>query len=808
MEETNPEQDIQAPNRYTIQVCQRMRAAAVAPETVAQVYRPDGSFVAGLTLDRLTYLKAAYDSCSGLPALADLRPGTFEEELARLLLHNSPRALKRDSTAQQASAPATLLQVLRTGLGVTKERNVSPLAVHFDTEAFWSSNTRDQLFGASHQAGGIKWTGASLANPPPSATEMDKCLRWAIAASLEDEATLTTLLLPATASSGYARWLGHPNVRILDTLKPEESLAMPADYWYGDPTPSKKRAQDLMIIAIGTPQGFECHMHAERLKSAYASLLNREPLPSNAPTPDVSQQGPINLDGITFKRPRKFELAPAEQACQIPSRNRCRGTQATAEATAEAPAGPTLQQQYPNVHKLKHEDQRTHLYTDGSCLEGPPQRIGAAVYQPETGITHLVDPCGKGPTNTINRAELAGIYAALKHVALTQEDATILTDSLCALQQIRAAIHKPSSMVDSKHRKLLFLIVAQIIARTVAGAQTTLAKVRAHHGLAGNEAADAGAKRVAQGELPDLSITEGNDPYADKYWPTHLAYTDPIHAQQSAEGHRSLPEMLKPVDLSAALQDGTVARRPVNNMFKSLRTVIHPQLRLGSSNRTQYVEFWEQTRDAMLGDISNAMWNSPEVPFPAILNMLKYRYGVLWNKKIAYRFGSPYLIGLDTHPAKNWACPLCGEEDSGGHILGGCKNADIVGLKILRHDDTVIAIGRTILHGNEGAWYTLMDAGKREDNNDVAEEKRIPPFILPNIDDVTRGKREAGMGSSNLGRHTVRFMMLMRVMGGCILSIRRCDVLSTCTGDQGDRWRGLGAPRTGQLYDCLRRVGL
>ena len=198
--------------------------------------------------------------------------------------------------------------------------------------------------------------------------------------------------------------------------------------------------------------------------------------------------------------------------------------------------------------------------------------------------------------------------------------------------------------------------------------------------------------------------------------------------------------MLKPVDLSAALQDGTVARRPVNNMFKSLRTVIHPQLRLGSSNRTQYVEFWEQTRDAMLGDISNAMWNSPEVPFPAILNMLKYRYGVLWNKKIAYRFGSPYLIGLDTHPAKNWACPLCGEEDSGGHILGGCKNADIVGLKILRHDDTVIAIGRTILHGNEGAWYTLMDAGKREDNNDVAEETRIPPFILPNIDDVTRGK--------------------------------------------------------------------
>jgi ribonuclease HI len=684
MEETNPEQDIQAPNRYTIQVCQRMRAAAVAPETVAQVYRPDGSFIAGLTLRRLKYLKDAYENHSGLPALADLLPGTFEEELARLLLRNSPRALKRDSTAQQASmpsAPSTLLSALRTGLGVTKERNVSPLAVHFDTEAFWSSNSRDQLFGASHQEEGTKWTGASLANPPPLATEMDKCLRWAIAASLEEEATLAILLLPETTLAGYARWLGHSNVRIMDTLKPEESLAMPADYWYGETTNSKKKAQNIMVIAIGNPQGLERYMREEHLKSAYASLLNREPHPRQATVPDVPRQGPINLDAIAFKIPRKFELAPVEQACQIPSRNKGPGN---AQAPAEAPAKPTLRQQYPDVHRMKHEDQRTHLYTDGSCLEGPPQRIGAAVYQPLTGITHLVDPCGKGPTNTINRAELSGIYAALQHVALTHEDVTVFTDSLCALQQIRAAIHKPSSIADRKHRKLLSLIVDNLITRAEAGAHTTLAKVRAHHGLAGNEAADAGAKRAAQGERPNFSITEGNDPYADKYWPTHLAYTDPTHAQQSAVGQRPLPEQLQPADLNAALHGGTVARRPVNNMFKSLRIVIHPQHRLGFSNRTQYVEFWEQTREASLGDISNAMWNSPDVPFQAILNILKYRYGVLWNKKIAHRFGSPYLIGLDTQPAKNWACPLCGEEDSGGHILGGCKNAEIAGVKILR----------------------------------------------------------------------------------------------------------------------------
>ena len=46
----------------------------------------------------------------------------------------------------------------------------------------------------------------------------------------------------------------------------------------------------------------------------------------------------------------------------------------------------------------------------------------------------------------------------------------------------------------------------------------------------------------------------------------------------------------------------------------------------------------------------------------------------------------------------------------------------------------------------------------------------------------------------------MRVKRLMRVMGGCVFSIRRCDVLSICTGDQGDRWRGLGCPVTGQLY--------
>jgi hypothetical protein len=41
--------------------------------------------------------------------------------------------------------------------------------------------------------------------------------------------------------------------------------------------------------------------------------------------------------------------------------------------------------------------------------------IGAGVYHPSTGNSSLVEPNGAGLTNTIGRAELAAIAAALAH---------------------------------------------------------------------------------------------------------------------------------------------------------------------------------------------------------------------------------------------------------------------------------------------------------------------------------------------------------------------------------------------------------
>ena len=90
--------------------------------------------------------------------------------------------------------------------------------------------------------------------------------------------------------------------------------------------------------------------------------------------------------------------------------------------------------------------------------------------------------------------------------------------------------------------------------------------------------------------------------------------------------------------------------------------------------------------------------------------VLKARWGHLWNRKLAHRYGR----------AASPNCPLCGQPDSAGHLLGGgqphlCTDPAVVRMRIARHDEAVCIIHRDIaktpLHGD----YTIMDAGPLAD---------------------------------------------------------------------------------------------
>ena len=103
---------------------------------------------------------------------------------------------------------------------------------------------------------------------------------------------------------------------------------------------------------------------------------------------------------------------------------------------------------------------------------------------PQSNKITTVDPGGTSINKIINRAELAGIAAALMN-----EHTHIATDSAGALWQIRSSILYPQHMKRHKHANLQETIVHHhTIVHHIQLSKDTihLYKVKAHAGILGN----------------------------------------------------------------------------------------------------------------------------------------------------------------------------------------------------------------------------------------------------------------------------------------------------------------------------------
>ena len=120
-----------------------------------------------------------------------------------------------------------------------------------------------------------------------------------------------------------------------------------------------------------------------------------------------------------------------------------------------------------------------------------------------------------GITNTISRAELAAIAAAVIHGYLH-----IATDSLTSLHQIKKQLSHPNL-----HRHHIQGDVLQSIAKAIRQSPSPIHffKVKSHAGIIGNDHADALAKKSATtySDIADTSIRmagpEGN-PFYNIHW--------------------------------------------------------------------------------------------------------------------------------------------------------------------------------------------------------------------------------------------------------------------------------------------------
>eukprot|EP00983_Pelagomonas_calceolata_P088290 1157171-Pelagomonas_calceolata.AAC.2 len=114
---------------------------------------------------------------------------------------------------------------------------------------------------------------------------------------------------------------------------------------------------------------------------------------------------------------------------------------------------------------------------------------------------------GRGPTNTINRVERAGIL-----VALQQGHSAIDSGSASRLPQISKQTFHP----------------------------TWIECVKAQSGIIGNEGADACARAAALADTRDIALSDARDPSHNFYWLTlksshgrngnpHHSHTTPTH---------------------------------------------------------------------------------------------------------------------------------------------------------------------------------------------------------------------------------------------------------------------------------------
>ncbi len=86
--------------------------------------------------------------------------------------------------------------------------------------------------------------------------------------------------------------------------------------------------------------------------------------------------------------------------------------------------------------------------------------------------------------------------------------------------------------------------------------------------------------------------------------------------------------------------------------------------------------------------------------------MLKARYGVLWNAKIAMRMGKAYPFGAQG--ISRGDCPLCHAPDSVAHMLGGYRDPHMRALFTARHDKAARILIEHMRKGECGSFYMLV----------------------------------------------------------------------------------------------------
>ena len=277
-------------------------------------------------------------------------------------------------------------------------------------------------------------------------------------------------------------------------------------------------------------------------------------------------------------------------------------------------------------------------------------------------------------------------------------------------------LRRPQDLLNHQHCELIKEIVTEIVNR---GLRTTLHKVKGHASIIGNEKADAIAKAAATGDTSDYEECEKYESPSNnrltQYWPHKTQWNN---RWSRTNGQRTL------------IADRFKRVNPLTDLHDSVRHYCHQKSRFGMANRaTCYFEAFKRIEERLDLPASNEYMTSGKIKYAERKTALRYRYGTMWTRKMAYRCGH----------APSSKCLLCGDEDGGHHTASGCPA--LKRMYINRHNKVGRLIMTRVLRGRKGAFVIQMDLGSTEncaeDGIMAHQSRNIPWELLP------RGLKEA-----------------------------------------------------------------
>ena len=715
----NPDLDIVIPRCYTLQTGLRTPDQGdPLPNTMdlTYSYTPSGGCVGRVTNPTLAALKAMYTTSQhDSPEVHAQLGSCFEKDVARLLMRYDPDQKGKGASdpnnplshphCPSWALPNKLWHALRADLGITRELFASPLDRSPSSMAYWAAHPEDQLFGANHDAFSHPWAGPCQAYIGDSPEANNKAIRHALGSveAYPDEDTCIILFIPSRdLEAPHMRHLTNPHIRTILHLpagtcphhfKPprhwQELTPSDLDYNVSNPT--------LCMIAIATEKGAQQHLTCSHL-SSFSTSIGVDLADTHA-TPATPRASVVVHPMVIPKAIKRFK----DENAPIPT------------PQESSPAQTCPFHPLPCTHPLVKPSGRgvVTVYTDGSCIKYPDgrQSIGAAIFFPTEGdgpgTTITVNPRGKGPTLTINRAELSGIHQAIVHSESASSHALhIYTDSSCSLHLLTRIINSPWTLRDSKHFLLLNEILEALKSRAERGTHTHFHKVRSHIGVAGNEMADKGAGRAAKDPLSAM-VTEESDnaPYDTRAW---VAHVDPTAAPAPTP-----PPPGRPAEPFY-----------VSNLTEDIKRKITPQHSGGQYTTTGlYATLWHSCVGCLHPPSLSHIWTDNQTTWYQAVLAFKARWGQLYNNKLAYRYGK----------APNPLCPSCKTEpDSVGHMLGGCQEPTCKAMAIQRHNEAVRIIQKSVTKsGPFGGCYCIMDACPAGSLPPGVDNTRLPPRLVP-----------------------------------------------------------------------------